>query len=375
MEHKEPPIYVTKPHLPDLEKVYPYIQRIWENGVLTNSGPFHQELESKLESTLDISHLRLCNNGTSAIMAALFTANLSGEVITTPYTFAATTHSIKLCGLTPVFADVEGDSFGLCPMAVERAITQQTSAILAVHVYGRPCNVEALKDIAEKYNLKLIYDASHAFGCEYQGRSLLSYGDYSTLSFHATKVFNTFEGGAVVSSNKECADRINLIKNFGISGEDMIPYLGFNGKMNEFSAAIGMLQLDEISLILSKRKQVAEWYDEELIGLEVVSVPKPIDGHVSNYSYYPIIMCGEAEGVRDRVVSFMCDKGVHPRKYFYPLMSNICQYKDLDSALKDRLPVANKLSNNVLCLPIYPSLTRPEVKRVCEALKGALNQK
>jgi dTDP-4-amino-4,6-dideoxygalactose transaminase len=374
MSLSEDPIYVTKPHLPALERVNPYLEGIWERGILTNGGPLHVQLEVELEDYLGVPHLQLCNNGTSALIAALLAADLKGEVITSPFTFAATTHAIQLSCLTPVFADIDTQNYGLCPEAVERAITPETTAILAVHVYGRPSNVDGLAEVAKRHGLKLLYDASHAFGCKYKGQSLLNYGDYSTLSFHATKVFNTFEGGAVVCNTKEDAENIDLIKNFGISGEVDIPQVGFNGKMNEFSAAVGLVQLGDVSDITNSRRALSELYDQELTRESAIVIPPEIEDFDGNYSYYPVIISDSCSVSRDAVMARMNTLNIFPRKYFYPLMSNTTAYKHLPSSAASLLPNATKISNNVICLPIYPSLQKHELVRICDALRSAVSK-
>ncbi|UYZ09256.1 DegT/DnrJ/EryC1/StrS family aminotransferase [Agrobacterium salinitolerans] len=365
-------IFVTRPYLPPLSEILPYLEAIWENKILTNNGPLHQKLEGVLKANFSVEGLSLMNNGTSALMCPLMTLPKGSQVITSPFTFAATTHSIAMLGLEPVFADIDPDYYGVTPSAVEAAITPATSAILAVHTYGTPCDVEGLKSVADKYGLTLIYDSSHAFGVNYMGRSLVSYGDYSTLSFHATKSFNTFEGGAVISSSTEREAIINKIKNFGIASESDIPMLGFNGKMSELNAAVGLAQLEHFEAIREARREVHEWYVENLESLEGIEICKQRPGVQPNYSYFPILITRRSRRNRDEVFNLMSEMGVIARRYFAPVMSGLPMYQKLPSADPRNLPVANRIGAEVLCLPIYPDLSVDDRDRVLQSLKKAL---
>ncbi|WP_282170645.1 DegT/DnrJ/EryC1/StrS family aminotransferase [Ruegeria atlantica] len=368
----QPPIYVTRPYLPPLEEVMPYLEGIWERKILTNNGPLHQELEKNLKDYFGVPGVSLMNNGTSALIGPLLTLPKHSHVVTSPFTFAATTHSIEMLDLQPVFADIDPLYYGLTPEAVEAAITPETSAILAVHTYGTPCDVDGLAEVAKKHNLVLIYDASHAFGVKYNGRSLLSYGDMATLSFHATKSFNTFEGGAVVSSTTEMETQINMIKNFGIRGENEIPLVGFNGKMSELNAAVGLVQLEHFEKVRSMRKEVHDWYMQELSGLNYVNICPQMEGVESNFSYFPILISEDAPKNRDQVFDAMSEMGVMSRRYFSPIMSDLEMYRSLPSADPENLPVARDIGARVLCLPIYPGLVEEDRVRVLEALTASM---
>lgn len=366
------PIFVTKPYLPPLGELLPYLEGIWARRILTNNGPLALELESRLRKLFGVPGCSLMNNGTSALIAPLLALPKGSEVVTTPFTFAATTHSIAMLGLKPVFADIDPDYFGLAPQAVEAAITENTSAILAVHTYGTPCDVLGLAEVAERHEVKLFYDASHAFGVEHKGRSLLSFGDASTLSFHATKSFNTFEGGAVIAPATETEARINLVRNFGIRGEGDIPEIGFNGKMSEFNAAVGLVQLDHFENVRARRREVHEWYVEAISGLPGVTLTAQRPDTTPNYSYFPILISRDCHWDRDQIYAAMEAQGVVPRRYFAPLTSDIEPYRDLPSSDKSALPVASDIGARVLCLPIYPDLIPEKRERVVHALNQAL---
>lgn len=366
------PIYVTRPFLPPLTEFKPFLERIWATHELTNNGPLHRELELTLERYFDAGSLVLYNNGMSALLGALLSLKLTGSVITTPFTFAATTHAIPLCGLKPIFADISADDFNLSAESVERAIAPDTTAILAVHVYGRPCDIDGLADVARRHGLRLIYDASHAFAVKYRGRSILAAGDASTLSFHATKTYNTFEGGAVVSHDQAVTEQLKRVKNFGIAGEGDVPEIGFNGKMNEFQAAVGLAQLAHFDEITRQRRDVAEWYDGVLSDLpEVRSIP--VSGEVEhNYSYYPVVLTDRCAVSRDDVLKRMARQNVFPRRYFYPLTSEFPAYRSLASADPAGLPNAHLAADRVLCLPLYPDLAISDRERVRDALFQAV---
>lgn len=362
------PIYVTRPYLPPLGEFLPLLEQIWETRVLTNNGPFHQQLEARLRTLFDSDHVSLTTNGMLALAVAIEAAQLSGEVITTPYSFVATTHALALQGLTPVFVDVRSDDLNIDPDAIEAAITERTSAIVAVHVYGNPCAVAQIEDIASRYGLTVIYDAAHAFGVRYKDRSLLSYGDYAALSFHATKAFNTFEGGAVVSRTASDKQAIDSARNFGIADEVNIPALGTNAKMSEINAAIGMVQLNHFEHVRSSRRRVDTLYRESLgdiEGIDFIAIPEHVE---PNYSYFPILINDAFPLSRDALYESMKAAGVYSRRYFYPLLSSLPMYADLPSAAPGRMPVSERAAARILCLPIYPDLSDAEQQRIIEAV-------
>lgn len=349
-------IYVTQPYLPPLEEFIPYLEKIWENKILTNGGPFHQELEQALCEFLGVDHIALFTNGTLALVTALQALRITGEVITTPYSFVATAHSLLWNGIKPVFVDIEPDTLNLDPAKIEAAITPQTTAILPVHCYGHPCNVEAIQKIADTYNLKVIYDAAHAFGVQIEGDSLLRHGDLSVLSFHATKVYNTFEGGAIVCPDAKSKLRIDRLKNFGHAGEATVVAPGINGKMSEFSAALGLLQLKHIDKAIARRKEIDATYRRLLKDVKGIFCLQEAGERVANYGYFPILVESDYSISRDELYQKFKDNGIQPRRYFYPLISDFPMYRGLPSAHRDNLPVATAAAQRVLCLPIYPAL-------------------
>lgn len=360
------PIYVTQPVLPDLDNFIPYLEQIWKNKILTNCGPLHQQLEKELCDYLGVAHISLFNNGTIALVTALQALDLGeGEVITTPYTFVATAHSIIWNKLTPVFVDVDPKTSNIDPKKVEQAITDKTVAILPVHCYGIACDVDGLQNIAEQYNLKLVYDAAHAFGVKHKGQSLLNFGDLSIISFHATKVFNTFEGGAIVCHNAEIKQRIDRLKNFGIVNETIVEDISLNGKLSEVHAALGLLQLKTIDQTLFARKQVDKLYRELLAGIDGIHAIKREDLDIDNYSYFPIIISEPYSLSRDELFDKLKEHNIFARKYFYPLMTELDVYKKFSSTT----PIAKKLSEMVLCLPIYPTLETQEIYRIINVIK------
>ncbi len=362
------PIYVTQPELPPLEEFMPYLQKIWDARVLTNGGPFHQLFESALCEYLGVRHISLFTNATIALVTALQSLRISGEVITTPYSFVATAHSLMWNGIKPVFVDVDPATLNMDPATIEAAITPLTTAIMPIHCYGTPCDVEAIQRIADNYNLKVIYDAAHAFGVrrEEQGemRSVLNHGDLSVLSFHATKVFNTFEGGAIICPDAKTKQRIDHLKNFGFVDETTVVATGINGKMSEFNAALGLLQLKHVDGAIARRGAVEARYRSILRGVPGVRMlEKPADA-TPNHSYFPILVsAGHALG-RDGLYSRLRDEGVMARRYFHPLISDFPMYRSLPSADPQRLPVARRAAEQVLCLPIYPSLAETDVDRI-----------
>lgn len=363
------PVYVTQPSLPSFEDYASSLKNIWESKVLTNNGEYHQELEGKLAKKLMVGNLSLFNNGTSALLAALKVFDLEGEVITTPYTFVATTHAILWNGLTPVFVDIDPSNFAIDANKIEAAITPRTTAIVAVHCYGFPCDVDALATIAKKHNLKLIFDAAHAFNVQLDGSSVLNYGDISILSFHATKVFNTFEGGATVSSNKEMKSKVDKLKNFGIVNEVEVESLGINGKMSEVNAALGLLQINRIEDENEKRKVIYNYYLSELSSVSGIKT-FPISSNVeANYGYFPVLIDPSFKVSRDELYEQLKSYNIFSRRYFYPLISNLPMYKGMDSAKPGNLPVANSLAEQILCLPIFSDLSLESAEKIVRAIK------
>lgn len=363
-------LYVTRPYLPPLVEFVPYLEQIWDSKVLTNGGPFHQQLEKALCEYLGVEHLALFANGTIALVTALQALRITGEVITTPYSFVATSHSLLWNGIKPVFVDVHPDTLNLDPSRIEPAITPQTTAIMPVHCYGHPCDVEAIQKIADNYNLKVIYDAAHAFGVQNQNGSVLKYGDLSVLSFHATKVFSTFEGGAIVCPDAKTKQRIDHLKNFGFVDEVTVVAPGINGKMSEFNSALGMLQLKYVDQALARREEIDSLYREELSAVNGVRCLGDSGETVRNYAYFPILIGKEYPLDRDALYQKLKEHGIFARRYFYPLISSFPMYRGLPSAGKDNLPVATDAALKVLCLPIYPDLTRDEQYRVIELVRS-----
>lgn len=370
MKKENKPTYVTQPFLPPLEEFKEYLEKIWKNKWLTNNGPFHQEFEKALCEYLGVKYISLFANGTLALITALQALRITGEVITTPFSFVATTHALWWNGIKPVFVDIEPEYFNIDPDKIEAAITPQTTAILPVHVYGNPCNVEKIQKIADTYGLHVIYDACHAFGVEINGNSILNYGDLSVLSFHATKVFTTFEGGAIVCHDEKMKKRIDYLKNFGFADETTVVAPGINAKMNEFQAALGLLQLKYIDENIEKRKKIAETYRNNLKDIKGIQFLNNIDGIRHNYAYFPILINQEEYGhTRDEVYEELKKYNTFTRRYFYPLISNFPTYKNLSSANIENLPMANKISKDILCLPIFPELSISKVLRICDLIK------
>lgn len=377
------PITVTSPLLPNLEEYDALLRDIWSRKWITNNGHYHQELEKKLTEYLGVPYLSLFTNGTLPLITALQALGITkGEVITTPYSFVATTHSIWWNGLKPVFVDVDPDTGNIDPDKIEAAITEDTVAIMPVHVYGCPCDVERIDAIAKKHNLKVIYDAAHAFGVTYKGKSVLEWGDLSTLSFHATKVYNTIEGGAMVMHTPEMKYDIDNLKNFGFRGETNVVAPGINSKMDEMRAAYGLLNLRQVDAAIAARKHVAEQYVEaikdakgiRLFPYEIEQVSLPFEGKVGigsfewNFAYFPILITEDFGMTRDGLYEHMKSQGVMGRRYFYPLITDFEPYKDYPSANAANLPIAKKLAEQVICLPMHPYLTDNDVKRVINAI-------
>lgn len=364
-------IYVTRPHLPPLEELLPYLQSIWERRILTNAGPFHQELEQRLCEYLGVEHISLFNNGTIALITALQALHIEGEVITTPYSFVATSNALLWNGMTPVFADIDPVTMNIDPAAIEAAITERTSAIMPVHCYGNVCDVDAIEAIAQKHKLKVIYDAAHAFGVRDERGSILNYGDVSVLSFHATKVFNTFEGGAIVSHTPEMKLLIDNLKNFGFLSETSVVEAGINGKMSEINAAIGLLQLKHLAPALEERRAVARYYNERLPQIGGISVTAGNLSPAANHSYYPILVEDDFKLSRDALYENLKTCKIFSRRYFYPLISDLKKFVDIPSSTPENLPQAHEIARKVLCLPIYPGLGEQGAQRVVEAIASA----
>ena len=364
------PIYVTQPFVPPLEEFIPYLEEIWERKWLTNAGPFHQKLEKALAEYLGVKHLALFTNGTLALITALQTLRITGEVITTPFSFVATAHSLLWNNIKPVFVDIDPVTLNLAPDQIESAITPQTTAILPVHCYGTPCDVERIQQIADTYGLKVIYDAAHAFAVRHKGESLLNQGDLSILSFHATKVFNTFEGGAIVCPDVKTKQRIDYLKNFGFADEVTVVAPGINGKMNEVQAAFGLLQLKHVDNLIARRRDIDACYRQALADIKGITCLEIPDDMESNFSYFPIMVDGNYPISRDALYQKLRDNGIFSRRYFYPLISDMPMYRGLPSAAASNLPVAKRVSKQVLCLPIYPALKREEVDMILRLIRG-----
>jgi dTDP-4-amino-4,6-dideoxygalactose transaminase len=359
-------IYVTQPSMPPLEEFIPYLQQIWDSKTLTNGGPFHQQLEQALCDYLGVKHLALFTNGTIALVTALQALRITGEVITTPYSFVATAHSLLWNGINPVFVDIDPNTLNLDPAKIEAAITPLTTAIMPVHVYGHPCDVEAIEKVAERYNLKVIYDAAHAFGVQDKSGSVLNHGDLSVLSFHATKVFNTFEGGAIICPDSQTKLRIDQLKNFGYVDELTVVAPGINGKMSEINAAFGLLQLKHIDEAISLRKEIDSTYRRHLGGVKGIRCLSDAGERVPNYAYFPILVESNYPLSRDELYQKLRDHNIYVRRYFYPLISDFPMYRDLPSAQRSNLLVAVEAADKVLCLPMYPSLSLNDQLKVID---------
>lgn len=363
-------IYVTRPVLPKLEQYTEILEQIWQTKWLTNDGRYHIEFEKQLKEYLQVNHLNLFVNGTIALLVALQALRInSGEVITTPFTFPATAHVLHWNRVRPVFCDIDPKTFALDPTRIEGLINPDTKAILAVHVYGIPCDVSAIQEIADRHGLLVIYDAAHAFGVKIHGRSILEYGDLSALSFHATKLFNSIEGGALVSHSEKMYDRIRFLKNFGIAGEETVIGPGINGKMNEFQAAFGLLELELVDQEIESRKQLTELYRSKLKDLPGIWYLEEIPDVQQNYGYFPILVDPGQYGMdRDFLCDILRSCNIFPRKYFYPLCSTYPCYGALPSSSRENLPVANRIAKQVLCLPLYGQLSPETVNRICDII-------
>lgn len=374
LKNSDQKIFVTQPVLPDLEEFIELLKDIWDRKWLTNNGVYHQQLEKALAEYLDVPYISLFSNGTLALISALQVLNITGEVITTPYSFVATTHALWWNNIKPVFVDIEPEFCNLDPTKIEAAITPKTTAILSVHVYGNPCQSERIQEIADRYGLKVIYDAAHAFGVKQNGQNIMNFGDLSVLSFHATKVFNTIEGGAIVCHDEKTKRRIDYLKNFGFENETSVVAPGINAKMNEIQAAYGLLQLKAIDENLQKRKRIAEFYQQGLQnvhGIRFIGEPENLE---YNYAYFPVFIDEKAYGMsRDALYERLKADNIFGRRYFYPLISQFPTYRGLDSAKPENLQVAERIANEVICLPIYPGLSEIEIVRIISTITSHSN--
>lgn len=373
-KENDKPIYVTKSSMPPYDEYIEMIKPLWESHSLTNMGKYHKELEERLCEYCQADYVSLMTNGHMALEMAIQSMNLSGEVITTPFTFVSTVHAITRNNLTPVFCDIREDDFTINPDKIESLINERTCAIVPVHVFGNVCDVEKIDRIAKKYNLKVIYDASHSFGVTYKGKHAVNFGDAATLSFHATKVYNTVEGGAVVYHDEAIGSELYSLKNFGIRSEVLIDGIGANAKMDEFRAIMGLCNLKYIGGEIEKRRWIYEVYIELLSGIEGMVLPKVQRDVKSNYIYFPVLFDGDILKVnRDEVYDELRQRNIFTRKYFYPLISDTECYRNVYSSKET--PVAKKVSDSVLTLPIYADLTLKDVKRICKAIKEIVERK
>lgn len=360
-------ITVTSPLLPDREEFNRLLAEIWDSKWITNNGRFHKQLEKELAEYLKVPYISLFTNGTLPLITALQALRITGEVITTPYSFVATTHSLWWNGIKPVFVDIDPATCALDPQKIEAAITPRTTAIMPVHCYGKPCDTKAIQEIADKYGLRVIYDAAHAFGVEVNGESLLNAGDMSTLSFHATKVYNTIEGGALVVHDEATKKRIDYLKNFGFANETTVVAPGINSKMDEIRCAYGLLNLREVDKAIEARRKVAVRYREVLRNVDGITFFDDMPGVRHNYSYFPIFIDAERYGMsRDELYFKMKEANVLGRRYFYPLISEFSTYRGLPSAKPENLPVATRIANEVICLPMHHALTEDDMERILE---------
>ena len=374
MKSLSEPIYVTKPYLPPLEEITPYLEDIWERKVVTNNGPYHQKLESQLCDYLGVEYLSLFANGTLALITALQALNITGEVITTPFSFVATAHSLWWNNIEPKFADLENKTYNLSADHIESLITPKTTAILPVHVFGNPCDVDRIQYISDTYGLKIIYDAAHAFGVKVDSKSLLSYGDLSIVSFHATKVFNTFEGGAIICHDAKMKERIDYLKNFGFADEVTVTMPGINAKMNEFQSALGLVQLKHIDDQISKRKDIDKFYRSLLISIRGITLFPQNPKATQNYSYFPILVKKEYGRTRDFLYEYLKSKNIYCRRYFYPLITSFPMYSQTAETNVSSLPTAHSVSEEIICLPIYPDLSHEIVEMICHYIKDCRNK-
>jgi dTDP-4-amino-4,6-dideoxygalactose transaminase len=363
------PIYVTRPYLPELDDFIPHLREIWRSRVLTNGGPYHQRLEAALREFLGVKQIALFSNGTIALVTALQALRITGEVITTPFSFVASSHALLWNGIRPVFVDIDPLTLTLDPAKIEAAITPQTTAILAVHVYGHPCNVKEIQRIADNYNLKVIYDAAHAFGVRVGNGSLLNDGDLSVLSFHATKVFNTFEGGAIVCHDAKTKQRIDHLKNFGFVDDVTVVATGINGKMNEFSAALGLMQLDSFNDVCRQRGEIDASYRKGLADVSGIRFLIKAPEEIPNFAYFPIFVGSDYGLSRDELYNKFRQHNVFCRRYFYPLITDFPMYRGLPSAAHSNLPIAVTSAKQVICLPIYPGLAQDDQRAIIDIIR------
>lgn len=367
MQNKK--ITVTSPLIPPLEELTPYLKDIWERKWLTNNGHYHQTLEKALAEYLGVEHISLFTNGTLPIMIALQALRITGEVITTPYSFVATTHSLWWNNIKPVFVDIDPETCNIDPDKIEAAITPRTTAIMPVHVYGNPCDTEKIQATADKYGLKVIYDAAHAFGVTVNGESILNSGDMSTLSFHATKTYNTIEGGALVCRDEKTKQRIDYLKNFGFAGETTVVAPGINGKMDEVRSAYGLLELKYVDDSIEKRRYVASKYREALKNVAGINCLQDLPGVRHNYSYFPIFVDTTKYGMsRDELYVKLKENNIYGRRYFYPLISEFSTYSGLESSRRENLPISHKMADSVICLPMHHELSESDVLRIIETI-------
>lgn len=363
-------ITVTSPLMPSLDELNVYLQDIWSRKWITNNGYYHKELEKALCEYLDVPFISLFTNGTLPLITALQAMRITGEVITTPFSFVATTHALWWNGIKPVFVDIDPVTCNLDPEKIEAAITPRTTAIMPVHVYGQPCDTKRIQEIADKYGLKVIYDAAHAFGVKVKGESILNVGDMSTLSFHATKVYNTIEGGALVMHDEQTKKRIDYLKNFGFAGETTVVAPGINSKMDEVRAAYGLVNLKQVDKAIEARRRVADTYREALNGIPGIRFMDDVPGVHHNYAYFPIFVDEAQYGMsRDELYFKMKEHNVLGRRYFYPLISTFSTYRGLESAHPDNLPVATKMAEQVICLPMYYGLTDEDLERIVSLIR------
>ena len=364
-------ITVTRPFLPPLEEFTTYLEQIWASKQLTNNGPFHQQLETELAEYLGVKYVSLFANATLGLVTALQALQITGEVITTPFSFVATAHALWWNKITPVFVDIEPKYLNLDPSRIEAAITLQTTAIMPVHVYGNPCKVDEIQCIADRHGLKVIYDAAHAFGVKKNGVSILNHGDLSVVSFHATKVYSTIEGGAVISHTAEMKHHLDNLKNFGFRGETVVEEPGINAKLNEVQAAYGLLQLKYIDKLISRRKKLTQAYREQLSDVPGLRFLDDLYGVKHVYSYFPVLIEQQVYGKsRDDLYKELKDKNIFTRRYFYPLITTFDPYRKLPSANAENLPISIKNADNVLCLPLYADLEINEVNLICSVIRG-----
>lgn len=363
-------ITVTSPLLPDLGQFEEMLQQIWDSKWITNNGSFHKQLEHELAEYLGVPYISLFTNGTLPLLTALQALRITGEVITTPYSFVATTHSIWWNGCKPVFVDVDPATGNIDPDKIEAAITPRTTAIMPVHVYGQPCDTARIKAIADQYGLKVIYDAAHAFGVKVNGESILKAGDMSTLSFHATKVYNTIEGGALIVNDEATKKRVDYLKNFGFADEVTVVGPGINSKMDEIRAAYGLLNLRLVDSAIESRHKAADAYRNALKGVEGISFFEDTPGVRHNYSYFPIFVDPDKYGCsRDELYALMKQNNILGRRYFYPLISEFSTYRGLESASRKNLPEAYRMADSVICLPMHHALTEDDIKRTIDIIK------